>query len=251
MKSLFLILLFPPFLSAQTMNVGTVNAGTLTQQAAQAAAGGGSPSVLIADSHSGASVSSLTKSITGGGVNRVIVVGINVYLSAATISSVTYAGDALTLYSQTNYYDTGGKCAMYYRIAPATGANNCVVTFSGSVDEACMGVLYITNAHQTTPFGTASINALDSAANSLAVTVAGTDTTQTAIDVFGQAVGSPADVCYFTAMGATAQCWTNAGANLSALQMSMKPGVATSTVMVWTNATAFRPSLIGVGVKRP
>lgn len=47
---------------------------------------------------------------------------------------------------------------LYYLIAPATGANNIVVTMSGNQD-ATVGGISLTGADQTSPIGASSSNA--------------------------------------------------------------------------------------------
>lgn len=99
--------------------------------------------------------SSLTFSHTCAGVNRLLIVWVSYFDSADTISSVTYNGVAMTAIPSGSAANGNYKIAGYYLIAPATGANNVVVTFSGAVSDFGGGSISFTDAHQTTPLGTA------------------------------------------------------------------------------------------------
>ena len=77
---------------------------------------------------------SLTWSHTVGaaGTNRILIVGVSIRNnSSQTVSSVTYAGAALTLIGQTTN-STNARVEIWRRIAPATGTNNVVVTLSAA-----------------------------------------------------------------------------------------------------------------------
>lgn len=95
--------------------------------------------------------SSLTFSHTCTGSDRVLV--LDVYWSSSrTVSSIQYAGVAMT--AAVTQLDTGGgeRHGMYYLIAPATGANNVVITLSGSASIVGIASSY-TGADQTTVIG--------------------------------------------------------------------------------------------------
>lgn len=98
---------------------------------------------------SSASSTSVTFSHTCSGADRVLLV--DAYWSAsATVSSITYNGVAMT--NVVSPLDTGGgeRHGMFYLIAPATGANNVVLTLSGSTQIEIASVSY-TGADQTSP----------------------------------------------------------------------------------------------------
>lgn len=63
----------------------------------------------------------------------------------ASISSVTYNGDATTLL--TSWTITGFSAdryaAIYYRVAPDTGTHDVVTTFSGTTNGSCQSVSYL------------------------------------------------------------------------------------------------------------
>lgn len=97
------------------------------------------------------STSSLTFSHTCSGSDRVLI--LDIYWGAArTVSGVTYAGVAMT--EVVAPLDTGGneRHGMYYLIAPATGANNVVITLSGTTGIVGIASSY-TGADQTAPIG--------------------------------------------------------------------------------------------------
>lgn len=110
-------------------------------------------------SQKGAAVSSLTFSHTcSTGSDRLLFVGagsLQVSGGSVDASGVTYAGDSLTnVWTTTG--QTYGANSGWRKIAPATGANNIVVTWPSTIDEVAAGGISFTGAHQTTPLGTAA-----------------------------------------------------------------------------------------------
>lgn len=78
-------------------------------------------------------VTSLTWSHTCTGSNRILLVGGSVTSGTArTVTGITYNGVAMTSIGTTTAGTVYGF--LYYLIAPATGANNVVVTISGVTD---------------------------------------------------------------------------------------------------------------------
>lgn len=95
--------------------------------------------------------SSLTFSHTCTGTDLVLF--LDVYWSSSrTVSSIQYAGVSMT--QVVSPLDTGGgeRHGMYYLNAPATGANNVVITLSGSASIVGIASSY-TGADQTAPLG--------------------------------------------------------------------------------------------------
>lgn len=91
-------------------------------------------------------VSSLTFSHTTSGTNRILFVG---FFAGVTdiITGVTYAGTAMTLVNKIQA--PGGRWAYLYRlVAPASGANNIVISASGNTAFGAAGASY-TGAAQT------------------------------------------------------------------------------------------------------
>lgn len=95
------------------------------------------------------SPTSLTYALTvGSGTNRVLWVGFIVNrVGAPTISSVTYAGVAMTATSNSPN-STGQFLYVYYLPNPASGANNVVITLNSSIEIHSCAVSY-TGAAQT------------------------------------------------------------------------------------------------------
>ena len=104
----------------------------------------------------GFNAASDTRSFTCiSGSDRVLyVVTLNRNVGAGTVTGVTYAGVALTQLASTLNFDTGqGDGKLWRLIAPATGANNLVVTLSSDRPTAVSAVSF-SGADQTTPEGT-------------------------------------------------------------------------------------------------
>jgi len=107
-----------------------------------------------ATSATSASGSSLTYSHTCSGSDRALFVGVGGEWFNAIVSSITYSGTALTL-SWNAGFSTFYGYAGGYLVAPASGANNVLVTMTASVDVIATGATSLTSVHQTTPTGTA------------------------------------------------------------------------------------------------
>jgi hypothetical protein len=84
----------------------------------------------------------LTVSHTAGGSSNLLVCGIGIR-GSQTITSITYAGAALSLAAETGYSLDFERTAIYYKVGNATGANNLVVSLSGSVAHAVSVSTYI------------------------------------------------------------------------------------------------------------
>lgn len=110
----------------------------------------------ISNSGEKIAVSSATWSHTCGGTNRILVVGVNarglIANTNTTVTGVTYNGVALTKIRHDSV-DSGdtyrGRSELWYLIAPATGANDIVVTWTGSIDYACNGAISLTGIIQS------------------------------------------------------------------------------------------------------
>lgn len=72
-------------------------------------------------------VTSVTYSHTCSGSNRMLIVLVGSLRHGDTITGVTYAGVSMTLHAKTPY-TAGQELYMFYLYAPATGANNVVVS---------------------------------------------------------------------------------------------------------------------------
>ena len=108
-----------------------------------------------ASSSNGQNVSSVTWSHTCTGSNRFLFVGVGLdYWTTTGVSTVTY-----NAVSCTEKWEVQGGSANringgWYKTAPATGANNIVVTLDNSPDDIFVGGMSFTGVDQTTPMDT-------------------------------------------------------------------------------------------------
>ena len=158
-----------------------------------------------------------------------------------TVSSVTYNGLALTLVG-TAASTTNTRVEIWRRIAPSTGTNDVVITFSGNLRYgARAGVMTFTGVHQTTPLGTFA------GANGNSVGPVTVNVTSAATDLVFDTVGCASDgstLCTSLTVGAgQTQRWNlfalDAGSTGEQLRAagSTEPGAA-SVTMSWTIAPA-------------
>jgi hypothetical protein len=113
------------------------------------------PAFDASASQSGLNVSSLSWMHTASGNNRFVVIGVSWGLSSTTITSITYAGEAMTLLGMESNATNGGvNVAMYMLVAPPLGAQPISVTFSGGVGKSAIGgSVSFTGVDQTVPVG--------------------------------------------------------------------------------------------------
>lgn len=105
-----------------------------------------------------------TFSHNASGANRFVVVHIAFHGGSGSPQStgVTYGGVAMTFGSSTL---TGSiRNEYWYLIAPATGAQNVIVSYSGTPANAGAYAISFTGVHQTTPFTSAGTNSGTSSA---------------------------------------------------------------------------------------
>jgi uncharacterized repeat protein (TIGR01451 family) len=133
------------------------------------------------DTGSGSAVSR-TFSHTTSGSDRILIVGVSIFRnSSQSVSSVTYAGTGLT-YVGSSTYANEVRTEIWRLMAPATGANNIVVTLSSSAAFVA-GASSFTGVHQTTPLGSFFSATNDSGNPSVNVT--GVNTGEVVIDTLG------------------------------------------------------------------
>jgi hypothetical protein len=101
------------------------------------------------------SVSSLTFSKTNTGTNLGLIVAVVLsdFAALVSISSVTYAGVTMTAGGAAVELTAGTQrqsCRMYHLAAPASGANNVVITLSGTYGYIAAGASSFTGVDQTT-----------------------------------------------------------------------------------------------------
>lgn len=86
---------------------------------------------------------SFTRSHTCSGDNRILLVGVWQGSNSDLVTGVTYAGVAMTRVDVQALASGGnGHTYLYYLIAPATGANNIVVSLSSSINGSIQAVSY-------------------------------------------------------------------------------------------------------------
>lgn len=194
---------------------------------------------------------SVTWSHTCTGSNRALLVFVAVGQNSGgdgtkTISGVTYAGVPMThLGTRHTNDDTFGYLACYGLAAPATGANNVVVSFNSAPSVAECASESFTGVDQTTPFGTAVTAVGDSTLATAAVAA----NASTSIIGFGVGVGSD------TGTNPTSPATKRAQANFShssaggCFGMATIPGTGSSVTCSWPVTSDFW-ALIAVEVKQ-
>lgn len=102
--------------------------------------------------------SSITVALTVSGSNRLLVVKTHAECNGTPtnrpVTGITYNSVALTQATAISYTTAGSEddtVEIWYLVAPATGANNCVVTFTGALDGCVVGVESYTGVSQTSP----------------------------------------------------------------------------------------------------
>lgn len=192
-------------------------------------------------SGAGSAVTTLTFAHTCTGANLAIVVDVTYYHTAArTVSGVTYAGVALTSIGGITRTGFNMRTEQWKLSAPASGANNVVITMDGSTSEIQAGAKSFTGAHQTTASltGTQATAQGNSTTPSVGVTSGGTGEIVTD-SVVADAPGS------FTAGALQTSRWslpTSIGG-----AGSTEPGAAGTVTMSWT-ITSGEWAICGVSV---
>ena len=197
---------------------------------------------------SGTSVTSVTWSHTTSGADRALIVGVSYndgFDAMPTNTGVTYAGTAMTNVGSTTTSVTvilfGIPRTTYYRAQqwklsnPASGANNVVVSFDGSVNAYC-GAVSFTGAHQTT----ASLTGPQAAAT-------GSDTAPT-VNVASSPIEIAIDTTCRSAANATVGTGQTERWNAGGGTGSTETG-ATTVTMSWSLDAAAAWALVGVGVR--
>jgi uncharacterized repeat protein (TIGR01451 family) len=104
----------------------------------------------------GLSTISFAHTVTPGGVNRVLVVGVSINVagnSGSSVTAISYNGAALT---KSFAFDPGNnfRVEMWYLVNPATGSNTVQLTVNkntGNKMGVVVGAIDFTNADQTSP----------------------------------------------------------------------------------------------------
>lgn len=109
---------------------------------------------LAVDSTSGNRVGGVpthTYSHTCNGSDRILVVCVaawNSPIGNCVVTGITYAGASLTAAQQRSDAGTG-TAEVWYLIAPATGANNIIVSYAGTVNSSNVAAVSFTGAKQS------------------------------------------------------------------------------------------------------
>ena len=178
---------------------------------------------------SGANATTVTVShVCSSSADRLLVVGVanrDAGASPAAPSGVTYAGAALTKAGQV----TSGTMivSQWYKVAPATGTNNVIVTFADNRHEGItVDNISFTDVDQVTPLGTTGTASGSDNAPTVAVTsVIG----ELVVDNVGQITTS---TNYSAGSGQTER--TDHTANSIAAAISTELAAGASTTMSWT-----------------
>lgn len=182
----------------------------------------------------GAGSLTFSHSVGAGGADRLLVVAVSI--DNRTVTGVTYGGTAMTsVGSATN----GAQVSHMWRlIAPATGANNVVVTLSGGGTDIVAVATSYTGVDQTTPLGTAATATGTSTTASVAVTSA---TDELVVDSVSSNLGT-----LTVGAGQTQRGNTTAGDNFGGASEEVG---ATSVTMSWTIGSSSAWASVGVSIK--
>lgn len=182
----------------------------------------------------------LSHTVLANSTQRLLLVGISVEDTAtADPSSVTYNSISMTKLSSSTNGNT--YSAIYYLVAPATGANDVVVTFSSTMDSVIVGAASWSNVDQTTPLGTVATNTGSGANPSISVTAAVGDIV---VDVVSHAFSTAP-----TVDGSQSQLWNRVPAGSPNRGFASRETAAGTPVsMDWTVSAGDWAS-VGVAIK--
>lgn len=162
LKLLVVILVAILFIQDSYAQIGIKSPAIISSRYKIAAGSASPPTFDAASSTAGTNVASLTWSHTTSGSDRCIIVvagGGDGTLTEINPSSVTYNGVGLTKLSFTNGTSWVGV-SMWYLVAPATGTNNVVVTYTGPPVQSAAGAVSLNNVDQITPVDTADLQSI-------------------------------------------------------------------------------------------
>ena len=122
--------------------------------------------------------SSATFAHTCAGANRLLTVLVSAQDNGSTNqipTGITYAGVSLTKLGDAVTGSNGVGASIWYLVAPATGANNVIVTFASSVNSWVIGAVSVFNNAQTSPVGSMVTDNATGTAPSVTVTASNDD----------------------------------------------------------------------------
>jgi hypothetical protein len=174
---------------------------------------------------------------TATGTNRLAVLGNVLVGGVASITSMTYGGEAaVAVDTQANGDFTAN---MRRVIAPATGAQTAAVNYDNTVD-AVLGVATFTGVHQTTPLGTPAKATGNASPATVDVSSA---TGELVVDL-----ASAFDSATWTIGAGQTQRWNQTLVSNYPTSMSTEAGAA-SVTMSWTKSGGDPWVTIGVSIK--
>ena len=182
-----------------------------------------------------------TWSHTCSGSDRLLRVTTSHFDSSDTVTGVTYNGVALTAVPSGSTNNGQYYITAYYLIAPDTGTHDIVVTVSGSVFDFGAGAISYTDAHQTTPLGTA-------------VTATGTSTTPsvTVSSAADELVDDGLVIIHGGTLSVGAgqtQRWNAIASSGFIKYAGSTEGGAASTTMSWSNSSSQTWAIVAVPIK--
>lgn len=135
--------------------------------------------------------SSLTYSATVGAIaNGILVVGVEYYNWALSVSSLTFNGVSLTKAIRTNNGSLNAATEIWYLVNPPSGAHSVVVTLTGST-QLCSSAASFSGVHQTTPMDTTALgNVVGSGSGSLSQSITTVTAGAWLVDVVNGSWGS-------------------------------------------------------------
>ena len=111
------------------------------------------------------STTTLTVSHTCTGTDRLLLAAVSVYDGTPDIGTCTYNGVSMTNVGSVVFGSSSGERITLFGLkAPATGANNIVVTVTGT-HWLALGAISLTGVDQTTPWGTAGTDTVSNSKN--------------------------------------------------------------------------------------
>lgn len=205
---------------------------------------------VASNGRAGPSVTSLTFSHTCTGSNLILVVGTSVSDTTDTnrpVTGITYAGVAMTKIREDDEATADFTSGLWYLINPATGANNIVVTTTGSVSRIIAGGISLTGAAQSGQPD--AHNGALTTTTSITVDVTTVADNCWVIDAYSSSWGGTNPV----AGGGQTQRWINAGTAADGIGSTEGPKTPAGAVtMSWTagslpsagaiSAASFAPS---------
>ena len=192
--------------------------------------------------------------VTSSGSNLLLIVGVSIRNPGAgdTVASVTYGGTGLT---QVGFRANANRSRveLWRLVAPATGANNVVVTLTGANTAAfVVGAVSFTGASQTAPLGT--FFSATGNSNAPNVTVTGVNEGEVVIDVVGKQNNSETLVVNPSQSQRWNRMTTNPGGNGTkengAGSTEPSPDGGGNVIMSWS-LTATRQWAIGAVAIKP